>query len=295
MRKKIGSCIDKTVSYILYGVLLFVAAVLVYILLIPRKRIERFQETSKSSRSLYRTSKNFLSDLNTYFSTLSDNNDILLMQSCVQFQQDSPAWFRNDCYFTANATYSASFDQIRTKIVSNLQDFVSKNNGKPIKGDVYVILFQSPYMRDEAGNVLSMQYNVSSYDYSPVNIMKSGANVKDTTKPLMIGYFMFYVNYYMNMSERPPFDIHSALSKFKVNKDQCFIGCQGDTTETYCGCVNTKAWSGDPNSYASSCSSTPLPNANGIVDATKNVVADFFVLYKINRLSTTITSAVKFE
>lgn len=297
MRKKVGSLIDKFVSYILYGFLLLVVAVLLYILLVPRLRIEAFQNTSKSSRSLYRTSNNYLSDLDKYFSTLSDKDDLLIMQGCYQAEMNKDLVPNPSCYFIMNSAFTSSFNDIRSKMITDLQNFISKNKGRPIKGDVYVLLSQAPYLRDDKGNVLSVQYNISGYDYNPVNVMKAGSNVKDVEKPVFIFYVMFFVNYTgsLEYTKQPSLDIVKKISKNQVNKEQCYIKCQGDTTDTYCGCLNFKAWKGAPKSYDSVCSSTPLPDGNGMVDSKKNVLSDFVILYKINRLSSVIANTVKFD
>lgn len=273
--------------------LLFVLlGTLIFILLIPKTSLkDHFQLQNQTSRSLYQSSNKFESDMKTLFTTLNDNDDMLLMAGCYQLPPNNRSMFPKDCLQTSATLYTASFDEVRSKIMSMLLELKARNKGTNLADPVYVLIEQAPYMRDDKGNVLSMQYNVRSYMFEPVNIMRTGASAEDLKRPLFVRITIFLTKYYNNMSPRlTPQDIRMTLFPYRSKKDQCYIGCIGDTSGSFCGCLNRDVVNGDNKSYASKCSSTPIPVNGGTVDMTKNVEADFAILYTLNTRASSIVS-----
>jgi hypothetical protein len=293
---KIKNKVNSIVKTVVYIALASILAIFVYILLIPRRYTsEHFQEahTSNSSRSLYKSSQNYETDLNMFRPTLSDGDDMLIMKGCYQLPPNVRNMFPSACAKTTFSIYTSSFEEIRAKIISTLLEAKAKNNNQKLTDahPIYVLVEQSPFMRDDKGNVLSMQYNVSSYGFHPVNLMRSGASVADNSRPLFYRITIYYTAYTQVVGNvaATPYNFDSSLARYRSKKDQCFISCQGDTTDTYCGCINRDVDKNDNKSYASKCSSTPLP-VNGVVDTTKNVEADFVILFTLNTKAPIIIS-----
>lgn len=276
---------------LMYAVMLILLGALIFVLLYPRSR-EEFQQVSMqkvSSRSLYKTSDNFDVDVSGLATVLDDKDDPLLMAGCYQLnpKYDPRAALPKDVYIYSFGIYTNTFEEVRAKIMSSLSTIKTRLNS-PIEGDVYVLIQQSPYMRDNEGNVIAVQYNISSYKFEP----KSGKNVADV--PLFIRAYIILDSYSRSLSRLPAaVNINQHMIRFRTKKDQCFIKCVNDTTSSVCGCLNRIQNEQNPKSYTSSCSSTP--NRTGAANTSVNVPVDFAVMYKVNRLSSAIAQSNVFS
>jgi hypothetical protein len=271
-----------------------IVATILFILLVPKKR-ESFQVQTPlmSSRQLYQISNNYPNDLLSRFTTLSDNDDMLIMAGCYQMQWGNWTARIEDCLSFWTQLYTSSFEEVRVHIINELQKVKARNNNIPLDGPAYIMIGQAPYMVDSSGNVITMQYNTRSYGLNPVNVMREGATLDEFKKPLLVKLLFLFPAYFGNMSKRPRLsNIEAAMSPFLSKKDQCYISCTGDVSNSYCGCINMTQDPSQPQSYTAKCSSTPLP-VNGVVDTTKNERADFLVMYSINpRASVLIQSGI---
>lgn len=269
--KRVKSNAKQCLSYVWYFVTLLLLGILLFILLVPMKR-----ETFTSTRSLYRTSDRFEEDL--VINMMEDVEDPLHMQGCYQFDptKDIVETYLPECYVKMFTRYTTSFEEIRASIVSELQNIVGKLGGK-IKKDAYVLILQSPYLRDENGNVITAQFNISQYGFSPVH----GGNPNSST-PLYFKVYIILPKYTKKLlPNQRDIILPVHLSRYRTKKDQCFIRCVGDNTGSYCGCMNVATIDQKKQeSYISTCSSTKEPSGNANVSM--NVSADFAVLYKIN-------------
>lgn len=269
---------------------LFVSLVAIaYTILAPRLR-ESFQVSSgTSSRSLYRTSKTFDNDVAALSTVLTDSDDALLMAGCYQFStnQTPDKLIPQDCLFSFFELYTNTFDEVREKIITSLQSFITSTLKTKLSGDAYVLLSQSPYMRDSNGNVITTQYNISSYNFEP----KVGPNLNDT--PLYVRYYVILPQYDRNYNRKQTATaISSILNSYRTNKDQCFVKCVNDNTNSYCGCLNTTKNSVSQ-SYTSSCSSTP--DLTGDTNKSVNIPANFYIMYKVNPLSELVARSNIFD
>lgn len=301
MRKKLISGLSYCATWVMYMFTFIILALIIYVMLMPKYR-ETFQMDPgmrASSRTLYQTSKNFDQDMKTMFSTLSDNQDILIMSGCYQ---TLPTLFRGsritpDCLERNIRMYTANFNDVRTRIISELQDMKNKNKGQKFDDPAYVLISQSPFMRDDKGNVIAMQFNTSEYNYQPINYTRTGASTKDA-RPL---YFFIqiiltkYTNNYDKRRNNQSFDLKLFLFPLLSKSAQCYISCIGDTTNSFCGCMNRDAVAGDNQSYASKCSSIPNAAWGAKPDITKNVESDFAVLYILNTKSDELIRADVFN
>lgn len=300
MRKKLVSGLSCFISWIMYAFTFLVLALIMYVLLVPKYR-ETFQmpPSQQSSRTLYQKSTNFDQDIKTMFSTLSDNGDMLIMSGCYQGLPtlDGTTRMTPDCLERSVRMYTASFNDVRVRIISELQDMKSKNKNQKFDDPAYVIISQAPYMRDEKGNVIAMQFTTSEYNYEPINFTKVGASANDANRPLYFFIHIILTKHYQNYEKRSgtPFDLKLSMFPYLSKSAQCFISCIGDTTDSFCGCLNRDVVLNDNKSYASKCSSVPNAAWGPKPDIKKNVEADFSVMYALNTKSDDLIRANVFN
>lgn len=253
--------------------------IITFLLLVPCRR-ETFQllndNTPVTSRSLYRTSTNFDKDVSGLATVLADREDFLQMTACYQFDPAvDPRTYFPKCYISSFGVYTNSFEEIRAKIISTLKTIAERASTKPLQGNIYILIQQSPYMRDDAGNVIAVQYNISSYDFNP----KVGKDASG--QPLYVRAYIILEKYTSDLRlSTSPSNVVMTLLPLKTNKDQCFLKCVNDNTSSYCGCLNLTPVSNASQSYTAACSSTP--DRIGNTDTNVNVPADFAILYRIN-------------
>jgi len=246
---------------------------------IHRNKTESFVSTM-SSRSLYMTSENFDADVEVMRTMLKDKDESLLMKRCYQFPIDT-AIMQNDfdCLWTFSFVLSDRFDKVVEDMRQSLIR-IRKQFGK-IKGQPYVMVSQAPYMRDEKGNIIVVQYNINSYLQTPINVMKKDEDPDGFSKKLFYIYYIFFPDHRENGEQRSyPFDIISYFKKYESRKGQCFVACTNDSTSSYCGCLslnNRDRWQWP---YYSSCASTPLDG-----NTKEAQEANFYILYEINKKS----------
>jgi hypothetical protein len=293
LKLNVDTWFEKTIYFIIFVLL----GILTYMLLVPKSR-----ESFETSRSLYPKSKDFDKDFVSSLSTLTDNDDMLLMQGCYQFDpKNATRSIPNDCYTVRFQLYTTTFETVRAKIIEQFMIFKDKikqnssSSGDRIEGDVYALIEQSPYYRDNNNNVIAIQYNISSYLSEPVNVMKTNTSANVFNQPIYIRVTLYFTRYGFNgllrASNVPPLDVKSYLRPFRTNKEQCYIACPKDVTDSYCGCLNrtTKTDPQDNQFYASSCVSTSL-STNGTANLNKAVNADFGILYIVNPKSSALHS-----
>lgn len=266
--------VTDVITSIIYILLFIILGIITFLVLMPRKRIEGFENVS--SRSLYKTSNNFESDVSGLATILADANDSLITAGCYQFDGTKAiqTYMPKDCLWTSFGIYTSSFDEVRSKILSTLKTVAGRVDGKRIDSQIFVLISQAPYMRDDNGNVIAVQYNISSYGFNP----KFGKNT--SSMPLYIEVYIIisdYDKWYKKKSIST--NVLAALSAYRTNKDQCFVKCVNDTTSSYCGCLNTTR-NRNKQSYTASCSSTP--DLKGDTNTSINKPANFGVLYRIN-------------
>lgn len=284
----------KQISKLLLGalyILLFVClAVLAYRMVAKHTR-ENFQvDTGTSSRSLYKISKSFDNDVSSLSTVLTDADDSLLMAGCYQFgpEKQPNEYLPQDCYVSTFGIYTNTFDDVRDTVLMTLQGIATNNLKTKISGDAYVVVSQSPYMRDSNGNVITTQYNISTYNFEP----KVGPNLSETQ--LFMRVYLILPLYDRNLKRKATSTgVPSIFNSFRTNKDQCFVKCVNDNTNSYCGCLNTTKDPKQSLSYTSSCSSTP--DLAGDTNKSKNVPANFFIMYRVNPLSTIVAASNIFD
>jgi hypothetical protein len=241
---------------------------------------EHFSINGYSTRSLYSQSENFDKDVQNFKTVLADRDQPLLMKRCYQVSGAEILFVLFvDCYMMFGQVTTSRFDDVVMQIKEKLKEFRTEI-GQSIKGQVYVLLSQTTYMRDEKNNVIVAQYNVGSYLHSPVNVMNNDDGKQLYEKKLMYVFVIFFTDYKTpNIPRESPFELTKLLKPLESQKSQCFIACMNDSTNSYCGCLNY----GGEDEFQSRCAATPRKG-----DQTEAVPSDFWVLYEINKESSTL-------
>lgn len=274
--------IQRSMTYMLYVLLFIFLGTLIFILLVPKYK-EEFQTMNSpgvSSRSLYRTSRNFDNDVSGLHSVLLDRDDLILVAGCYQFNNpsvDPSTYLPSDCYVESIGIYTNSFEEVRSKIGETLKSLAQRVNGKRLNSDAFVLLLQSPFLRDNVGNIIAVQFNISMMNFD----FKRGPSSTLADRPLFIRAYIILPMYNRELMLKPSStDVMAQLAQYRTNKDQCFMKCVGESN-SYCGCLITKKNPSDPRSYASACSSTP--DFRGDTNRSKNIPVNFGILYRINK------------
>jgi len=273
VKQKKNGCVNA----ILYFGMFVALGLLTFILLIPKKP-EHFYV---SSRDLYlsRSDKDYDRAFEANRTTFDDKDETLLMNTCYQFPTNLN--LQHDCYEVTFGMQVRNFTEVNNRIQNEVK-LMRQQIGKRIKGPIYAMLSQAPFMRDEKGNVISVQYNIVDYNQSPVNVMKKG---DDTNVRLFISVTLYFTRYFKNRQERSnPYDLKGVLSGYISRKPQCYLSCFNDIDNKFCGCINQTS------PYVSKCVGTP---ANG--DLLKAAAANFRVLYLVNHRDPILVQADALE
>lgn len=297
--------------FFLFGLL--VLLILALFLLMPQYRWEGF--TGQSSRERYRDTKlsidEFDKQLANQFKSMSDNDDLLTMYRCLQFDNslcdktNSSTCFinkimegfsqKNNVLVKSFEKYTTSFLDVRSEIEAQMIAVKEKVAKGRIYGDVYVMLGVSPYLVDVNGGFIAAQYNIDSYLFLPINIMNPNINQQaalENTK-VYITCYMIFTGYSASEQQHPqPVDILSCkiglknqvLSTYTSRRELCYIQCPKDA-KTFCGCA--PRLKSDTSVYKSSCidsllsAQTPYEKATGINQ-------NFITLYRVNSQSSVV-------
>lgn len=192
----------------------------------------------------------------------------------------------------------SSFDQVRDTIITDLQT-TKTWAGAPLKGSVYVLLFQIPYWRSSRDEFIAVQYNahtrgpyfdgkgldpskpedaqlnqvVSSGPIFTYAVVCYGGYIKGMKQPLDYDW-MDGTKLNPNASKRPrgrPL-IYQLDDLYSSKDDRCLMRCSG-SSDMYCGCASSPPLAKLGNiqsAYPMDSLSPAIAGAFG-VDASKNL------------------------
>lgn len=230
-----------------------ILAVLLYALVSRRRAatadaaVEGF-EGVPTSFDLYRrySSQDFDYQMGVYKSSLGDIKSLLHVYGCGVNLGSSPYGLDGlvkSCtaglHVQQFSVLSNNFNDVNMKVLGLIEDFYSRTNRMPIKGQVYAVISQAPFYRDDANNFLAVQYNADNYLNKPTNVMKSN----HTTGYPMIqfnGYLIFtaYTDKLVpirDVATRKKVVIN-IKKVFRQKENLCFITCpQHDNLPCGCG------------------------------------------------------------
>lgn len=250
-------------EFILSTVIVVLVIVLLFMIYNRRRFYEGFAKANPTSFELYNqnNSKNFDSMMSQYMDVLGDINNLLLVYGCGINLGMAPGSFDTLVKTSADGLYMVPFNiltnnyyDVNAKVYSTIVDFYEKKGRMLIQGQVYVILSQAPFYRDEQNKPIAVQFNADDYLYKSTNLMKS-TNVENNPILQYHGYVIF--NAY-DSSGTLITDIdarRTAVMNIKKNFRQkeklCFISCLNN--DLPCGCASQDLSESQGTSYTSHC------------------------------------------
>ena len=274
----------------LYEILLFffilgMVALLIYLATIRRRNIEKFTD-SVSSYSLYssNSSPDFDKRMNDFKDSLSDGKNLLHVYGCGISLGKAPNALRDYVMDVANGLYvlpidgermyANNFRSVEDAVALGIDDFyrnINKNN--TIQGQVYAVISQAPYYRDDNNNPISLQYTVDQYGYRPTNAMKETSDIPN--QKLKFDGYLIFTAYDMNglLIDNTSVRRNKVLNikmNFRQKEKMCFIGCT-NTINIPCGCASQD----DP--YVSKCLDAGAPT-----NLSEGEIYTYAILYRVN-------------
>lgn len=234
---------------LLFMLLLGLAALLVF-LNYYRKSKEHFKDPI-TSYSLYKQygSKEYDNQMSIYKETLGDISDFLLVYGCGINIGTAPEALNELVEASARGLYVVPFSiytpniiDVNNKIYSMIQEFYDKIGRNKIQGQIYVVLSQSPYYRDENNTPISIQFSYTNYLSLPYNAAKNTGI--DSNPPIQFYGHLIFTAYNRDANLITDTDVRmTAVLNIKKNFRQkegiCFIQCpHGDLP---CGCASQDA------------------------------------------------------
>lgn len=215
--------------------------------------------------------------------SLRDTDELLTVNKCYKFPYKlSPGDMSTQEFGAYTVQFNGlypSLSEITSRIVNEIVSFRQSITDEYIKGDVYVLLFQVPYYKNDRGNPIHVGYDTQLTDFFP-------SNLRDT---IYTQVFVIFGNYdaYKEYAEESLFDcVRTKLNeKYASNDQQCFIRCR--LSDMACGCA-----SGAPGIYGNQPDKDAIPDAdplyyiNCIDDKLK--VSSYGMLYSINKQSSQV-------
>lgn len=291
----------KKASNIIYVVLVvFTALLLSFVLLVPKKTREGFETiTGVTSIDIYKTANNQADFLDQYESKvklglLDDRSKLLHMRSCYQIATDELDIQQRLINLTNNNSIRASrlgpmytndFGEVENRIredirltCDKLRSFTKDPNAS-LEGEIYVIILQAPFYQSQDQSMMSVQFNISSYQFLPINIAGVGNIATLRERPVDLDIFIIYGKYRKNMDVRNiAYQPDSHLSKYRTTHEQCFIKCQG-APNYVCGCTT-----GDVprQNYKSNCVTSRI-GATTVEEKNQAIPHTFPIMYIVNR------------
>ena len=139
--------------------------------------------------------------------------------------------------------YTSDFGEISSSISNDITNFYNcKNKQHKIKGDVYVLFGQIPYLKNDNDHSMSVQFNNDTQSYTSYASIDSDTQNVETNGPTIYVYYIIYSNYKSNyklISDDNTFDktILPTLEKYASKDNACNTK---SNTGYLAGCVSTK-------------------------------------------------------
>jgi len=156
------------------------------------------------------------------------------------------------------AYYTSDYNSILEKISNDLDKVKLQTNETVLKGPIYALIYQSPYLRINDGIVISKYDTVNNYKSS---YTQDNNNVTIGTKELFTMIYVIYPNYYnesdVKISSYPNeagrYFFKNFFNKDIMSRDKlCFMECN-TINNTACGCANLEKNSNIEKSYDNLC------------------------------------------
>ena len=210
--------------------------------------------------------------------SLSDSNNLLKVKRCYQlpYTVTKRAVDTNEfgVYTTRFDGLFPSMTQIEERIVQEIVNFKDSIPDDKIKGNVYALIFQVPYYKNDKGNPINAGYYTKDrFDFWP------SAERSDVYYQV----FVIFASYdrYKDYQQDSTFEcgILPILDKFASNDKQCYIRCKNSNVA--CGCASSEPglYPDDP-AYKIKCF------GRDTVAQDELAISSFGILYTLNTQST---------
>lgn len=273
-------------EFIIIFILLLLILVLFYLIYNKKRFYENFSDTP-SSLSLYKAnnSSTFDKKMKDYMNTLSDINDLLLVYGCGINVGTAPygldkyinsAIKNSKIYRTPLMSVSSNdFKEVNSKIHHTILEFHDMT-GAPIKGQIYVVISQAPFYRNDNNELVSIQYNAGEYLNNPTNLMTYKTSISNPIIQYHICLLFTAYNenreYIEDQTIRRKV-VENIKKKFRYKESSCFLSCPNNKNLP-CGCASQNK---QDTNYDSICLETR--NDANMSAGEKYTYA---VLYKVN-------------
>ena len=276
---------------ILFMIIIALASLLIYLNYRKNKKTEPFENiVIPSSYSLYKQndSMNFDKQTKIYKDTMSDNKSLMHVYGCGINIGTVPNALNILVQSSAKGLFVIPFDintdnfsDVNARVYNTLQKFYDENGRSTIQGQVYVVISQAPFYRDENDNLIALQYNANSYLNLPVNVMKPGV----TTASTRIQFYCYMIFTAYNNKGKPIKDekirkiaVLNIKKNFRHNESLCFISCPLHS-DLPCGCSSQDV------PYQSNCLESERPTKMSAGEK-----YSYAILYRINSRFSDLTS-----
>lgn len=265
------------------------------------------EQLKKSGNSELNYHNNF--KYNTLPITYNNYTDIrkgdpLLAYTCINKSPNALISLLNNynISYKYNKLYNIDENSLNNHIENELKEIIkiiknTNNNDIKIKGPIYAIISQSPYLRYK-GDIINARFDTTNNKYSYYNEIVENNNIVssfDNNKSLYMEILIILPSYNtiknsdnsLSYNLASPNNINTFINIIDTNKsnsDLCFLKCNKSFNLT-CGCLNTTK---ENNKLITGSSSGPEGDNgyNAKCFSEKNIETDYSMLYFLNPYNT---------
>lgn len=244
-------------------IILILLCLSVIVSVIPKREyfidsVQLYQQSVSNATNKQVMETNYLKKLHGLKSDL--NTDLLFMDRCLKFKKSDVDTMIQKVNFPYHKIQSTIMNQmdLEKQIMVGIEDFYLKYKLSQLRGPIYVMVFQAPYLRvvDENCSVrpIHIQYNIKDYQYLGYLVGKdtsdlalinnpNGCSQNINTEKTSIIMYLLFPSYDKKL--RP---LYVSWENIKCNMmpffnqrefdDKCFIRCK-DSSKYVCGCLNS--------------------------------------------------------
>lgn len=208
--------------------------------------------------------------------SLDDSGRLLLLKRCYQFSQEDV--IQNAAFMMPANTYNVQFHDMFTSM-QQIEDRIVQEIGKfstaittVVKGNIYVMITQVPYFKNERGNPVYASYYVDN----ALNFQPSTAR-NDIYYSITIIFANYDANKTYNKTSSYETNTMPSMESKASNDKQCFIQCVHSGNACGCATASSGAYTDDA-SYSTTCF-----GRNSSTDTSQLTPATFTILYTVNK------------
>lgn len=249
-------------------IIVIILCIFTLITFLPKKEyfidsVKLYQQYSSNSTNKERMETNYLKKLHGFNSDLE--SDLLFMDRCIKFKHTTYGIKEMDILmsklifpYQKKETIITNMMDLEKQIMIELETFYLKHDLKQMRGPIYVLVLQAPYLRimDENCNVrdLSVQFNIKEYenlgylmkmeesDIARIQYPNGCPQVNTSLEKTNVVFYVLYPAY--NKKLRPMYtnwenikcNMMSLLNQREF-ENNCFIKCK-ESSNYVCGCLN---------------------------------------------------------